>query len=277
MENLSEEQKQQMLKRRQEMFKKMGAPKAGQVLQETVVNTGSAASSMAAKIAALKNGGARNKVAEVISSLEKGGSAAGQLPEPKMKKGPHGPNHKEEVKPEYKQKLEDFGGPAGTSSQELSSIEAMFGGGDSYSTRGPSTQNQAHHPINSELSLDSSIGLPAFNPNAFQQKMKAKAAQVQQTQGGNSPYLQYAGENPQANEYFETEQPQVNLNQLQMMMEKIAKGVAEKTIKNVLSEYSEQQKSKLYFEYYNREKNVIKMPDGKLYQLTPVQIKKKTS
>jgi hypothetical protein len=62
---------------------------------------------------------------------------------------------------------------------------------------------------------------------------------------------------------------------IQIMMETIAKGIAEKTIRNVLNEYSEQQKSKVFFEYYNKEQGVIKTSDGKLYKLTPVTIKKK--
>jgi hypothetical protein len=59
-----------------------------------------------------------------------------------------------------------------------------------------------------------------------------------------------------------------------MMMESIAKAMAEQTIKKVLTEFTENQKSKNYFEVYNREKSIIKTADGKLYKLTPVQIKK---
>jgi len=67
----------------------------------------------------------------------------------------------------------------------------------------------------------------------------------------------------------------VNMANLQMMMETIAKGVAEKTIRNVLNEFSNQQKGKLQFEYYNKEKGIVKGSDGKLYRLQPVEIRKK--
>jgi hypothetical protein len=67
----------------------------------------------------------------------------------------------------------------------------------------------------------------------------------------------------------------LNLKGIQIMMETIAKGIAEKTIRSVLNEYSEQQKGKLFFEYYNKEQSIVKASDGKLYKLTPVTIKKK--
>ena len=67
-----------------------------------------------------------------------------------------------------------------------------------------------------------------------------------------------------------------NMGQLQKMMETIAKGIAEKTIKSVLNEYSEQQKGRVFFEYYNKEKNIIKTPDGKFFKLTQVELKKKS-
>lgn len=272
MENLSEQEREKIIRKRQEMLKKMGAPKAGQMIKESVV-AGAANSSIAAKLAAIKSGGAKADFNKYINATSKPGGGSGDgfqgLPEPKMKKGP---KSNEEVKPEYKQKLEDFGGPAIANNHELSSIDALFGG-DGGSSRGhAATMSNHSHPINSEIDYG---GMPTFNPNAFKQKMQSKAAQTNEID--NSPYLKFAGEPPVQNEQFETMQPQVNMNQLQMMMEKIARGVAEKTIKNVLSEYSEQQKAKLQFEWYNKEKNVIKMPDGKLYQLTPVQIKKRTS
>lgn len=273
MENLSEEQREQIIRKRQEMLKKMGVPKAGQMVNESVV-AGAANSSMAAKLAAIKKGAAKADFNKHISATSKSSSNGPGMegfqgiPEPKMKKGPKGQN--EEVKPEYKQKLEDFGGPAVANNHELASIDALFGGDGGHS-RGAATATQ--HPINNEISMDYG-GMPTFNPNAFKQKMQAKAAQ---TNSEPNPYLQYANEGSMQMEQFETVQPQFNMQNLQIMMEKIARGVAEKTIKNVLSEYSEQQKSKLQFEWYNKDKQVIKMADGKLYQLTPVQIRKKTS
>jgi len=271
-DNLSETQRQEIIKKRQDMLKKMGVPNAGKVVMESIVSAGGAgASSVAARIAAIRNGSAKQELDKYISA--KSGSDAGPaspnkstgfqaLPEPKIKKGPN-----QEVKPEYKQKLEDFGASASNNS-ELSSIEALFGGGggSSSSTRVSNNSNDhqfQQNPVNMNLDIDSAR-MPTFNPHAALQK------KLRETQGQTHTQEEFV---PMQNNNM-VAQPQFNVQQLQTMMETIAKGIAEKTIKNVLSEYSEQQKSKNYFEYYNKEKGVIKMADGKLYKLTQVQLKK---
>lgn len=271
MEQLSEEQRQQILKKRQEMLKKMGVSNGGQMMQESVVATNPANSSMAQKLAAIKNGSAKSELNKYINATAKGnggGNAGFQaLPEPKMRK------NNEEVKPEYKQKLDSFDTPrASHETSELSAIESMFGGDGprmSMGTNQPLSQN----PVNMELSLDSAV-MPSFNPQAaLQQKARAKM----QNQPSQNSYLKFASDTPPVQQEFVEvgAQPQFNMSQLQIMMETIAKGIAEKTIKNVLSEYSEQQKSKNYFEYYNKEKGIIKTPDGKFYKLTQVELRKK--
>jgi len=273
MEQLSEDQRQQMLRKRQEMLKKMGVSNGGQMMKESVVATPGANSSMAQKLAAIKNGSAKAELNKYINATAKGEGGSGgagfqALPEPKMRK------NNEEVKPEYKQKLDNFETPrASHETSELSAIESMFGGDGPRMSMG-NNQPLSQNPVNMELSLDSAV-MPSFNPQAaLQQKARAKS----QAQPAQNSYLKFASDTPpvQNEQFVEVgTQPQFNMNQLQMMMETIAKGIAEKTIKNVLSEYSEQQKNKNFFEYYNKEKGIIKTPDGKFYKLTQVELRKK--
>lgn len=264
-EGLNENQKQDLVRKRQEMLRNMGVKNAGQ-MNESVVATNSASAGMAAKIAAIRGGSAKAELNKFISATGKNAqSAAGEfqgIPEPSKRKNPN--QAKEQVKPEYSQKVETF---ESERNSELDSIEAMMSGGESYS-RGNSKM-MAHNPLNQELSLDSVM--PSFNPHAAIQK-RAREAQVQE----ESQYLKYAGESAQP-EFVEVgAQSMANMGQLQKMMETIAKGIAEKTIKNVLNEYSEQQKGKVFFEYYNKEKNIIKTQDGKYFKLTQVELKKKS-
>jgi len=66
---------------------------------------------------------------------------------------------------------------------------------------------------------------------------------------------------------------------MKIMMETIAKTMAEQTIRKVLSEFTQQkqqqQQGQNTFEVYNKDQNIIKTSDGKLYKITPVQVKKK--
>lgn len=266
-------QQQDLLKKRQDMLKKMGVKNAGTMMNESVVSTNSSHGSMAAKLAAIKNGSARSELNKFITATGKnspGGAEFQGIPEPSKRKN----QTKEEVKPEYKQQLETF---SAEGSSELNAIESMFGGADTPSRGG--SQMMAQNPLNQEISLDSVM--PSFNPQAaLQQKARSQAqAPV------NNQYLKYASDSPPvANEQFEDvgaqyNQPGVNVKQLQEMMETIAKGIAEKTIRNVLNEYSaqqqQQQPNKLTYEFYNKEKGIIKTPDGKYYRLTQVELKKK--
>jgi hypothetical protein len=268
MEQLSENQKQDLIRKRQEMLRNMGVKNAGQMMSESVVGNG-AQTGMAAKLAAIRNGGAKAEINKFISATGKNAGGRGEfqgIPEPTKRKNPN--QASEQVKPEYSQKLESF--DAGHSS-ELASIEALMGG-DSMSSRGGS-QMMSHNPMSQELSIDSMV-MPSFNPQAVIQQRARSQAQAQAP--SESPYLKFAGE-PTQQDFVEVDnQPMANMGQLQKMMETIAKGIAEKTIKNVLNEYSEQQKGKVFFEYYNKEKNIIKTPDGKYYKLTQVEFKKKS-
>lgn len=274
-DGLNESQKQDLIRRRQEMLKNMGVKNAGTMMNESIVTTNSATAGMAAKLAAIRNGSAKAELNKFITATGKNApSSPGEfqgIPEPTKRKNPN--QQKEEINPEYRQKLETFDT---SQNQELASIDAMFGGDGP--VRGGNSQMMAHNPLNQELSLDSVM--PSFNPMAAIQN-KARQSSVVQTPS-DSPYLKYASDvSPIQHEQFvEVGSPQqnqfmANTAQLQMMMETIAKGIAEKTIRNVLNEYSEQQKGKVFFEYYNKDKNIIKASDGKYYKLTQVELRKK--
>ena len=278
-EGLSEEQKSSLLKKRQEMLKNMGVKNAGKMMNESIVSTNGANSSMAAKLAAIRSGAAKSELNKYISATGKGAASgvAGfeGIPEPSKRKNPN--QVKEEINPEYRQELASFSSES-SDSHELSRIDAMFGGDGPVRMSGGG--NIAQNSMNQELSLDSMM-MPSFNPEAaLQQKARAKVQNQNQTQ--NNPYLKFASDTPPvANDQFVdvgnnvSNQSSFNVNQMQMMMETIAKGIAEKTIRNVLNEYSEQQKGKVFFEYYNKEKGIIKTADGKYYRLTQVELKKR--
>lgn len=282
MENFNEEQMHEQMRRRQEMFRKMGAPNAGKVLSETAVNGGGQANSMAAKLKAIQSGAAKADFSKYVNAATKGGSSAAPgmggfqgIPEPKMRKGP-----KEEVNPEYKQNLEEFSAPMGSGNSELDAIDAMFGGGGGGSSRSMSTQSYGNNDFNINMDIDSAV-MPSFNPQAVLQN-KARQASQMMNQGQDNTYLKFASNTPQPQYQQQQQQPQMqdfggqlNMQAMQIMMETIAKGIAEKTIRNVLNEYTNQQKSKAQFEYYNKEKGIVQTTDGKLYKLQPVEIRKK--
>jgi hypothetical protein len=283
MEETSESQRQEILRKRQEMFKKMGVQNAGKLVTESVVNTGSPQSGMAARLAALKKGAAKQEFNKFINATAKGGSSADngfQIPETKARTNPNAnPNQKkQEVDPAHKQHIESFGAAPAANGQELNAIEALFGGGDSPRASSASMGSNmiTNNPVDLNLDIETT-NFPTFNPHAAIQKAKEKSQQTQ------SPYLKYASEGAVSNgneEFVEAgaiSQPNINVAMMQTMMETIAKGIAEKTIRNVLNEYTQQQqKGKNYFEYYNKEKNIIKTPDGKFFRLTQVELKKKS-
>lgn len=271
---------QNLLSKRQEMLKRLGVKNVG-TMNESVVSNNGVNSNTAAKLAAIRNGSAKAELNKFMNATGK--SAPGEfqgIPEPTKRKNPN--QAKEEVKPEYKQKLESFSAPSSNSdSHELNAIESMFGGdGPSRASTNGGSQMMAQNPMNQELNMDSMV-MPSFNPQAaLQQKVRSQTQNQIQNQPQNNQYLKYASDTPPVtNEQFvevgQNNQPMFNTAQLQIMMETIAKGIAEKTIRNVLNEYSEQQKGKVFFEYYNKEKGIIKTTDGKYYRLTQVELKKK--
>ena len=277
MEEFDDNQQDAIKRKRQELLNKMGVKNAGRMMNESIVATNGANSGMAAKLAAIRSGNAKQELSKYINATGKNApSAPGEfqgIPEVKKRKNPGQPT--QEVDPKYKQSVADFGAAPVANGGELSAIESMFGGGESRSVA-PMGGNSSQAPARqADLSLDN-ISLPTFNPNDAirRAKEKSRAPEAQEA----SPYMKFASNVPQIQneEFVETgAQPNINLAMMQNMMETIAKGVAEKTIKSVLSEYSQQQKNKVYFEYYNKEKGIIKTADGKFYKLTQVELKKK--
>lgn len=278
--NISGDDRQSILNKRQAMLEKMGVKNGGKMMNESVVSTNSANSNMAQKLADIRSGKAKaelNKYMKAYANPETAaltnGVAFNAIPEAKRKKDPRA---NDSVKPEYRQEVEEnFNGPPVANSQELNSIEALFG---SYSPSkmqvGQGQNYQQQVPID-ELDIDSVNGnMPVFNPQAALQKARQKPkAQAQ------SEYLKYANDTPLIQEEFidaGNVGQQVNLAAMQIMMETIAKGIAEKTIRKVLNEYTEQQKGKMLFEYYNKAEGIIKTQDGKYYRIKEVILKKKT-
>lgn len=286
MENYNEEQMMEQMLRRQEAFRKMGAPNAGRVMIESAVGS----NSMAAKLAAIKSGAAKSEFNKFMNATGKnapngagGANGFDALPEPKIKKNPNVQN--ETVKPEYSQKLEDFSAPRSSGNQELDAINAMFGGDGGGSSMRTNPNQGRSNDFQMNLDIDSAY-MPSFNPHQALAKKAMEMQQQQFQQQNTNPYLKHAQQNSIQQEFMpnssynmenqmNNQMGNMNMANFQMMMETIAKGVAEKTMRNILNEFSNQQKSKLQFEYYNREKGIVKGADGKLYKLTPVEVKRK--
>lgn len=280
MEELSEEQRQAILNQRQAFLAKMGVPNVGRMMTESsVVNSSNG--SMAAKLAAIKNGSARAELSKYIHADGKNAPGSHEfqgLPEPKMKKNPNA--KKETVDPRYKQELASFNTPSQGGNSEFAAIEMMMGGGDSparMTSHNPNPQQlYQQNPMEMDLSLDPSTGemagmkyMPQFNPHAVLQQKKAMMQQNHASQM-NMQQEEFVLANNAA-----MSNSGLNMQTMQFMMETIAKGIAEKTIRSVLNEYTQQEKNKNYFEFYKGRKDIIKTSDGKLFRLTQVEVKNK--
>lgn len=274
---------------RRQMFEKMGVKSAGQVITETAVASGTKNLNVLQKIQQIKSGAAKSELSKYVSAASKssGSSTPGlagfdPIPEAKTKKHPNAPT--QQVNPEYKVSLDSFSAPnRGVDNSELSMIDSMFSGEGSRVSMSPYgnafDSGQPIMPQNSrdmQLDLGSTLNaMPSFNPEHAVQRAQAKAQ--------NNSFLKFAQHNAagQPEDYI-VQDPSVNQQMqnmgitpaMKMMMESIAKTMAEQTIKKVLTEFTETQKSKTFFEVYNKEKSIVKTADGKLYKLTPVQIKR---
>ena len=267
MEELNQNQKQDLLRKRQELLKNMGVKNAGQ-MNESVVSVNNANSSIAAKFEAIRNGSKRQDFSQFINATGKNAPAGASefqgIPETKKRKDTN--QTKQEVKPEYKQDVANFDVTPIANGGELSAIESLFGG---EAPRGSMGNSNTTYSAHSEPSLNiDSMPFPTFNPLAVMQK-KARE------QGQDTTSNQYIKNDEFVDSGNNSNQSNINLAMMQSMMEQIAKGVAEKTIKTVLNDYSQQQKGKVFFEYYNKEKGIIKTADGKYFRLTQVELKKK--
>jgi hypothetical protein len=276
---------------RRQMFEKMGVRSAGQVMTETAVASGAKNLTALQKIQQIKSGAAKSELSKYVTAASKssGSSTPGlagfdPIPEIKPRKHPNAPT--QQVNPEYKVGLDSFSAPnrGSVDNSELSMIDAMFSGEGSRVSMNPYgnafDSGQPIMPQNSrdmQLDLGSTLNaMPSFNPEHAVQRAQSKAQ--------NNSFLKFAQQNSvgQPSDYI-VQDPSMNQQMqnmgitpaMKIMMESIAKTMAEQTIKKVLTEFTETQKSKNFFEVYNKEQSIIKTSDGKLYKLTPVQLKRK--
>ena len=285
----------QLMESRRKMFEKMGVKQAGQVMTES--GAGGQNLSMLQKIQQIKSGGAKSELNKYITATAKPGSSAipGAVdfsPIPEVKQGRKNPNApQQQVDPKHKVALDNFAAPMShVDNSELSAIDAMFGGGSSsmglnhYSNSfdsGQSFMNQ--RPQNMDLDLDSTLSnMPSFNPQHALHRAQMKASNNNNVSQSNS-FLKFAQNNPMGspedyapeNDYSNPQMQNMGITPaMKMMMESIAKTMAEQTLKKVLTEFTDNQKNKTFFEVYNKEKSVIRTSDGKFYKLTPVQIRR---
>jgi hypothetical protein len=231
------------------------------------------------RLQALKSGAQKHVVQDIIKSTNNGSSQQFQAI-PEVRKG----NKVPQVQPQNKVPVQSFSGakPIGG---EFAAMDAMYGGGNDYGYSQPNinTQAQPYSQIaqqtsQPELSVDQNGYGPEFNPQAILAK---KRAQMQQS--GNQ-YMQFAVQpevaaqsmpNHNLSEIAPQNQQQFNFEYMQQMMQEIAKN----TISEVLSSYTEKQKTKLTYENYTKTSDghqVIKTGDGQFFKLVPVKIAKKS-
>jgi len=212
-----------------------------------------------ARLAAIRSGANKKGMQDLVNSKKSSSQSFQGIPESTQKKNPNNPNNK--VSPGKSVAPRGFEAPA---NDELSAIDAMFGGSGGSVAAAP-TQG------NTNLSVDS-IG-PTFNPAALLAQKNAQAANVatESTQEAGTDYLQYA-QYQAAPQGQTVSQENFDFQNMKTMMQEIAK----QTISEVLNEYTEKQKNKLTYENYMKTKDgaqVIKS-QGKFYKLTPVKITK---
>lgn len=279
-----------MREQRRQMFEKMGVKNAGQMVVENTASAGAKNQSMLQKIQQIKSGAAKSELSKYVaaSSKSSGSSTPGlagfdPIPEARPKKqNPNAPV--QQVNSAYKVPLDSFSAPnKSIDNSELSMIDSMFAGEGSRISMNPYGNGFdsgqpliPQRPQNMDLDLGSTLNsMPSFNPEHAIQRAQAKAQ--------NNSFLQFAQQNPVGNPSdYAVEDPYVAQQAqgmgitpaMKMMMESIAKTMAEQTIKKVLTEFTASQKQKTFFEVYNKEKSIIQTADGKLYKLTPVQLKK---
>ena len=276
---------------RMQMFEKMGIKNAGQMVTETTVAGGAKNLNILQKIQQIKSGAAKSELSKYVSASSKSSGSstpglAGFDPIPEVKanrKNPSAPG--QQVNSEYKVPIDNFSAPnRGVDNSELSMIDSMFSGEGSRVSMNPYGGNafDSGQPLmpqnsqNTQIDLGSTLNaMPSFNPEHAVQRAQAKAQ-------GNT-FLQFAQQNPIGNpsdyanqeSYVEQQTQSMGITPaMKMMMESIAKTMAEQTIKKVLTDFTETQKNKTFYEVYNKEKSIVKTADGKLYKLTPVQIKR---
>lgn len=229
------------------------------------------------KLEAIKRGAKKQEFQALVTQGHGEGGYQIPVPKPSKNKIPgHQPSKSESaVKPESFQ-TKDFA--------QGKSIENMFTDGIDAGRASNSIRTGAASERTGPILDSENTGVPEFNPSNFTKIMERKRADMSnsaQTQrlDNNTGMLD---NNNQISEikkllesFVEKQNPLLSpdMQTLKETMETIAKKVAEDTIKRVLREYAEGQKNKKNFEYYNKEKNVIKIGEN-LFLLKPVVVKK---
>lgn len=245
--------------------------------------------SAAQKLMQIKSGAKKQEMNQYVNAASRNTATFEAIPVPKPK-GQGG----NQVKAENKVAVQSFQAQSG--GREAKAIEDMFDDNSSGYGMGMGAGNMnfnmPQNPNNGELSIDSVMNnAPMFNPAVALERAKQKQQ--------NSQFLKFAQTNPEAQSALQmvnaAENPEAYLQQMQMqqmqqqqaasmnasagfnpalleMMKVIAKAMAEETITKVLNEYTQQKKSGLTFEYYNKEKTIIKTSDGKFYKVNALEI-----
>jgi len=291
-QNLTVEQINAIREQRKQRFQQMGVNNAGQMMNESAVSNGKTNLNILQKIQQIKSGAARQELSKFVNATAKPGSIPGaqgfdEIPVPRPKGPNRNPNMQQSVDPNFKVEIDKFQSNAShVDNSELSMIDAMFAGNSGGGRMSPQSlgfdngQNFMQQRGNTtQLDLDSTLSqMPSFNPATAINRAKSKAAN-----GHNPEFLKFAQTNPVGSpqDYMDPSVSQQFNNMgitpaMKMMMETIAKTMAEQTIRQVLNEFTQkQQGNKNSYEVYNKDQNIIKTNDGKLYKLTPVQVKKK--
>lgn len=238
----------------------------------------------AQRLMQIKSGAKKSEMNHYVNAASKNTATFQPIPVGK----PKGPQ--QSVKPENKVEVESF---QAQGSNEARSIEAMFDDSPSYSTPmnvNPGFQQMQQNPTNGSLDINSIMNsAPTFNPAVALERAKQKQ--------NNNQFLKFAQNNPEAQaalqmanaaenpemfsqmaqfqqqpQGFSNTQPQGFSNELLEVIKVVSKAMAEETLNKVLSEYTQQQKGKLTFEYYNKDKTIIKTSEGRFYKLTALEI-----
>jgi hypothetical protein len=234
----------------------------------------------AQRLKQIKSGAKKSEMSHYVNAASKNTTTFQAIPVPKPK------GNNQAVRPENRVELETFQ-PQGSS--EAKSIEAMFDDGPSYSApvnNNVGFQQMQQNPMNGSLDINSVMNsAPTFNPALALEKAKQKKH--------NNQFLKFAQNNPEAQSALQminaAENPEVYAQMTQHQQQQqiqpqgfnsellevikvISKAMAEETLNKVLSEYTQQQKGKLTYEYYNKEKTIIKTSEGRFYKLTALEI-----
>lgn len=291
-ENISPEEKQKILEKRKERFKKMGVPDAGKIgmsANQTAANTQAkttdpqeqqqpqqqepSASPQGAK-------DRRSNLQEVLSGKKKekfsnllnAGASKNEfqeMPEPeRVKKAKN-----RGKKTEGQQSSSGGDSPTGFSAKGDTSQAAMMeqmlapdgkastptGGGGS----GPDVTQQLdpNDPMAGKTTGDIK--------SEFKNRIQQKSTQEQETE--NAPNLMEEKQNMGVPEQLSNKEGGLDYKFLKEMIE----DVAEKKIKEVLNEFSKKHENENKFKFVSKRDNIIEH-NGKTYRLQPVRVKKKS-